>query len=93
MFRFLKKENAAKELDRMIADINMNMQNNYKDAAQDGLREFEEKLSELIAQGTLRESQKASYISCLSRCNKNMIGKTTGNTVNSQDLIDKRQYL
>lgn len=48
MFRFLKKENAAKELDRMIADINMNMQNNYKDAAQDGLREFEEKLSEMI---------------------------------------------
>ncbi len=65
MFRFLKKENAAKELDRMIADINMNMQNNYKDAAQDGLREFEEKLSELIAQGTLRESQKASYRSLL----------------------------
>lgn len=27
------------------------------------------------------------------RCNKNMIGKTTGNTANSQDLIDKRQYL
>ena len=26
------------------------------------------------------------------RCNKNMIGKTTGNTANSQDLIDKRQY-
>jgi hypothetical protein len=31
----------------------MNMQNNYKDAAQNALRELEAKLSEMTAQGTL----------------------------------------
>lgn len=65
MFRFLKKQNATKELDGIIAEINMNMQNNYKDAAQAALRELEEKLSELTAQGALDERQKASYISKL----------------------------
>lgn len=66
MFRFLKKPNATKELDRIITEINMNMQNNYKDAAQAALRELEEKLSGLVAQGALSESQKASYTSKLS---------------------------
>ena len=65
MFHFFKRENAAKELDRIIAEINMNMQNNYKDAAQAALRELEEKFSELIAQGVLSEGQKASYSSKL----------------------------
>lgn len=65
MFRFLKKSNAAKELDRIIAEIDRNMQNNYKDAAQAALRELEGKLSELMAQGALSESQKASYSSKL----------------------------
>lgn len=65
MFRFLRKPNAAKELDRIISEINMNMQNNYKDAAQAALRELEEKLSELAAQGALNENQKASYTSKL----------------------------
>lgn len=65
MFRFLRKPNAAKELDCIITEINMNMQNNYKDAAQAALRELEEKLSELAAQGALNENQKASYTSKL----------------------------
>lgn len=32
MFGFLKKVKTSGELDRMIAEIEMNMQNNYKDA-------------------------------------------------------------
>ena len=31
------------------------------------------------------------YTSYPNRCNKNMIGKTTENTVNSQDLIENRR--
>ena len=52
------------------------------DGLQREIIETEEKLKSL-------EEQATSYPN---RCNKNMIGKTTGNTANSQDLIDKRQY-
>lgn len=65
MFHIFKKANAVKELDRIIAELNINMQNNYKDAAQEGLRELEEKFSELTAQGALSEKQAAAYISIL----------------------------
>lgn len=65
MFHFFKKSAAVKELDRIIAELNMNMQNNYKDAAQDALRELEEKFAELTAQDALGEDQKASYASML----------------------------
>lgn len=65
MFHFFKKANAVKELDRIIAELNINMQNNYKDAAQEGLRELEEKFSELTAQGALSEKQAAAYTSIL----------------------------
>lgn len=65
MFQFFKKAGAVKELDRIIAELNMNMQNNYKDAAQEALRELEQKLSEMTAANTLSESQKASYTSVL----------------------------
>ncbi|MEZ3446901.1 MAG: hypothetical protein K1W30_17560 [Lachnospiraceae bacterium] len=65
MFHFFKKANTVKELDRIIAELNINMQNNYKDAAQEGLRELEEKFSELTAQGALSEKQTAAYTSIL----------------------------
>ena len=61
MFHFFKKANTVKELDRIIAELNINMQNNYKDAAQ----ELEEKFSELTAQGALSEKQTAAYTSIL----------------------------
>ncbi len=41
---------------------------------------------------TPAQRARESSISYPNRCNKNMIGKTTGNTANRQDLIDKRQY-
>lgn len=65
MFGFLKKSKAAKELDRIIAEIDTNMQNNYKDAAQAALREFEEKLHSMIENGELSDGQKAEYTSRL----------------------------
>ena len=49
MFHFFRKAGTVKELDRIIAELNMNMQNNYKDAAQD-------------AQNTVLRSWMISYL-------------------------------
>lgn len=65
MFDFLKRNKSAKELDRIIAEIEMNMQNNYKDAAQLALKEFEERLTEVLESGDLSEGKKAEYTSKL----------------------------
>jgi len=61
MFGFFNKAKSVKELDRIIAEINMNMQNNYKDAAQSALRELEQRFHEMVEQGELSEKQKSEY--------------------------------
>jgi len=61
MFEFLKKGKAAKELDRIIAEITMNMQNNYKDAAQSAFKELEQRFNEMKAAGELTEAQTSEY--------------------------------
>jgi len=63
MFDFLKKKKRKqnKELDAAIRKILMNMENNYKDAAQINLREFEELLCQLEQGGRLTEEQKLYY--------------------------------
>ena len=61
MFGFFKKVKSAKELDRIIAEITMNMQNNYKDAAQSAFKELEQRFTELTAAGELTEAQKSEY--------------------------------
>lgn len=61
MFGLGKKERATKVLDDIIAEIMMNMQNNYKDAAQLALKELEEKFCELEENGKLNEKQKTQY--------------------------------
>lgn len=66
MFGFFKKAKAAGELDRIIAEIDMNMQNNYKDAAREAFREYEERLEALMEAGGLSESQKSEYSAKLS---------------------------
>ncbi|MBQ0042553.1 MAG: hypothetical protein KBS85_04410 [Lachnospiraceae bacterium] len=55
MFSFFRKTN--KELDQIISRLEANMSNNYKDAAQDNFREFEEKMNEL----DLSDAQKKVY--------------------------------
>ena len=65
MFAFLKGRKKNKELEAIIARIDSNVSNNYKDAAQDALREFEDKLQEFIAAGTLNDKQKTEYESRL----------------------------
>ena len=61
MFGFFKKVKSAKELDDIIAEITMNMQNNYKDAAQAAFKELEQRYNKLIEAGELSEAQKSEY--------------------------------
>lgn len=57
------KKNA--ELEHFMERIQNNMENNYKDAAQEYLKEYEEKLKELTEAGKLNEKQVAHYNSKL----------------------------
>ena len=60
MFDFLKSSK-NKQLDTIIQRIRMNMENNYKDAAQMNLKEFEELLQELVNSGKLNDKQRLYY--------------------------------
>ena len=61
MFHFFRKNSRNKELDAALQKIQMNMENNYKDAAQINLREFEELFQEIKMSGRLNDEQKAYY--------------------------------
>ena len=61
MFGFFKKAKSVKELDRLISEITMNMQNNYKDAAKSALKELEQRYTEMADAGELNENQKSQY--------------------------------
>lgn len=66
MFQFLKGTKESRELEAIIARIDSNVANNYKDAAQEALKEFEKRLSEMTADGKLKDKQKSLYESRLS---------------------------
>lgn len=68
MFGFLKDNKEKKELDAIILRIEANMANNYKDAAQEALKELESRL----AVSELKESKKAEYESRLSAYKEKM---------------------
>ena len=61
MFEFLKKPKKNRDLEALMERIDSNMANNYKDAAQEYLKEFEVKLSQLAEAGQLKEDQKKHY--------------------------------
>lgn len=60
MFEFLQSSR-NKQLDVLVQKIRMNMENNYKDAAQMNLKEFEELLQQLEESGKLNQKQKHYY--------------------------------
>ncbi len=60
MFDFLKSSR-NKQLDVLVQKIQMNMENNYKDAAQMNLKEFEELLQQLEENGKLNDKQRLYY--------------------------------
>ncbi len=58
MFGFMKKN---KELETLLVRIHHNEENNYKDAAQEYLKKYEERLCELEEGHVLNEKQKEYY--------------------------------
>lgn len=55
------KSAIEKQLDEKISRIQNNFENNYKDAAQLNLKEFEAMLNDLKASGKLKEKRVAHY--------------------------------
>ena len=64
------------ELEHLIERMENNMANNYKDAAQEYLVEYEAKFKELSGNGGLNEKQKAHYESLLDSYKSRMKGFT-----------------
>lgn len=57
----LFKSKYEKELDLCMGRIDMNMSNNYKDAAQKDLQHFEQTLDAFLAEGRLKPKEQAYY--------------------------------
>lgn len=72
MFGFLKSAANKKQLDVIIGRIEMNVSNNYKDAAQLNLKEFKAELEKLEAAGELNLNQKEYYRERLSAFKEQM---------------------
>lgn len=72
MFNFFKGIGTGKELDSIIQKIQMNLSNNYKDAAQLNLKEFEAALKYFEENNKINEKQKAYYEEKLSSLRNEM---------------------
>lgn len=71
---FLSK--TEKELDAVIARIEMNMSNNYKDAAQKELKNFEARLDELSQTQSVKAEILKYYQDLLAKYQEKMQGYT-----------------
>ncbi len=70
----LFKSKAEKELDSIIQRLEMNLSNNYKDNAQDDLKELEAKIDALRASGSAKANVLAKYGSILDSYKEKMKG-------------------
>ena len=70
----LFKSKAENELDRIIQRLEMNMSNNYKDNAQDNLRELEGKIEDLRTSGGLKPKALSKYENILESYKQKMKG-------------------
>ena len=61
MFQFIKNIGKNKELEAAVARLQMNMSNNYKDAAQVDYKALMELYEELSDKGGLTDKQKSYY--------------------------------
>ncbi len=61
----LFKSAAEKELDMIIQRMEMNLSNNYKDNAQDNLKQLEEMMDKLKSSGKLKGGSLSKYESTL----------------------------
>ncbi len=72
----LFKSKAEKELDKIIQQIDMNMSNNYKDAAQVGLKEFELAMDRLKEMDIMKPQALSKYEAILGKYHEKMKGYT-----------------
>ncbi len=70
----LFKSKAEKELDAIIQRLEMNMSNNYKDNAQDDLKELESTLGSLKDSGGVKSGSVAKYEKILTSYKEKMVG-------------------
>lgn len=61
MFEFIKNIGKNKQLEAAVTRLQMNMSNNYKDAAQADYKELMDLYGELVAKGSLSDKQKSYY--------------------------------
>lgn len=61
MLDFIKNIGKNKRLEEIIGRLENNAANNYKDAAQQAFKEFEEALAQMKADGQLKDKQVAHY--------------------------------
>lgn len=74
---FFSKFNArVDQLVRLVREIDSNMENNYKDAAQLAFRELTEQFRKLQKEGALNERQEARYSAIISEYNERLKGYT-----------------
>ena len=72
----LFKSRYEKDMDEAIKRLEMNMSNNYKDAAQSNLKEFEELFRTYCEDGVLKDKVKAAYGQKLTEYQTKMQGYT-----------------
>lgn len=70
----LFKSKAEKELDNIIQCLEMDMSNNYKDNAQDDLKELEATVNAMRGSGTLKSKALSRYESILDSYKEKMKG-------------------
>ena len=70
----LFKSKAEKELDSIIQRLEMNMSNNYKDNAQDNLKELEATVNAMRGSGSLKQGALSRYESILDSYKEKMKG-------------------
>lgn len=69
MSLFRRNASAVKQLDEKLYQIQMNFENNYKDAAQINLKEMKALFDELQQEGKLSDRQKSYYSDKLEELN------------------------
>ena len=70
----LFKNKAEKELDSIIQRLDMNMSNNYKDSAQDNLKELEATVNAMWEAGRMKQSALSRYETILDSYSEKMKG-------------------
>ena len=70
----LFKSKYEKQLDAIIQRLEMNMSNNYKDNAQDNLKELERVFGQMKADGVIKEKTLRYYETVLSEYQSRMQG-------------------